>query len=171
MPKGRFGGRASKTFTGKAEAKMVPTTSPMRLSSEEGASAELHALAERFIKWIGEGPRYAHLDAPCSCTVAFRNGEYRARAFIGAEQFRLTGAYAGRSNKLILVFKPIAPSDFTFMEMSLPDAFTKLDQQFKTSVEDLVFEIEKCVTQKARVTAGLEQEKSDYSLDPRYGSW
>lgn len=62
------------------------------------------------------------LTEPVQITVKKSDGGFSKRPQIGGEDFKVTGAYAGKRNGLIFTFKPDTVTDFETMEMSEKDA-------------------------------------------------
>lgn len=117
------------------------------------------------------------LNQPVTVTVKKRNDRFAKVPLIGDEKFRLTNAYVGKRDGVILVMKPLAGSDYRHMEMNTADAARYLDDYtaFETKVvlsysKEAQADKEERIRQDAIDAASLE-ERQQAAYGENYGSW
>lgn len=91
------------------------------MQSDKEAS-ELDMVAIEVADYFEENKFEATLVAPCTLTVKVPSGEFRKVPHIGGENFVPVGAYAGKRNNLIFVFRPVGVTSYATMEMTEADA-------------------------------------------------
>lgn len=90
-------------------------------------------------EWLGEELKKASivymLNEPLSLTVKTADKGYQKASHVGGEEFKVVRGYHGKRDGAILVFTPVAASNYTEMELpvskaetlsGLPDALTKI---------------------------------------------
>ena len=117
------------------------------------------------------------LKGPTVATVKRSDGQYRKNSFVGDEEFRLSTAYAGKRNGVIIVFTPKSPvTDYAQMEMGLEEALKNMGSNFSDFITPFVGKTEEKVSQekesRERRQAQIQNEtRAQYLADPRYGAF
>lgn len=121
----------------------------------------------------GRGP-VCKLNKPMSVTVKDARGQYKKIAASGDETFKLTAAYVGKRETLILVFQPLvltAAKSYRFMELDATEAIKHLDgvAEYLSAVAAKAMQPE-IEAAKEEAAAARKREVEAYG-ESEYGTW
>lgn len=148
---------------------------PEAVSTE--AIARLNELAGRMTDYFKAHKETVSLLSPGNLTVTMPGKGYSKANHIGGENFTFRRAYVGSAkagSRLIFVFKPMAASVYTEMEMTENEAQAQLDG-FRAAANlaaggDFVAELKevRLVENKAREAETVKEKFAEY---PEFGAW
>lgn len=126
-------------------------------------------------EWLGEELKKAGilymLNEPASLTVKTADKGYQKASHVGGEEFKVVRGYHGKRDGAILVFTPVAASNYTEMEMPVSKShmLTGLDE----ALRDVGWSkrVKEIAAEKVRAREELANKERTQAYGNDYGGW
>jgi hypothetical protein len=134
---------------------------------------QLKALVDRYEAAFAESPQSFSLSAPQKL-ITQKGKDFRHTAFIGGEEFMPVSARLGAKGQTLILFRPVDPSDFEYMELPEAGCVKAFGATFSTYLRETLADVleEKGALDAAQRTK-VEQERNaaNYETYGEFGSW
>ena len=126
-------------------------------------------------EWLGEELKKAGivymLNEPLALTVKSAEKGYQKASHVGGEEFKVVRGYHGKRDGAILVFTPVAASNYTEMELpvSKAEALSGMDEALRSVGWST--RVKQIASDKIKAREDLANKERTQAYGDNYGGW